>query len=159
MHLHVSTVETITSFPPDVLSTGIRPLSQWFLQLCSLFGTRLWKDWPVNIFYLYRPHFIEFTYPTQVQITASFTIKIRPRLLITFVERENDVLDWPGVQEHPRQPNVGISLAVLLAQRWQMTMAGRHIAHRADFKLQANGWFDLSTTSPAYANVMPTIPL
>ena len=52
-----------------------------------------------------------------------------------------------------RWANVGILLAPLLVRRWQMTLAICRVAHRAD------GWFDVSPTSPAYVNVyvMPTI--
>ena len=51
--------------------------------------------------------------------------------------------------------NVDILLAVLLAQRRQMTLARRHFAHRAD--VIANNWFDVGPTSLVLqAQHMPT---
>ena len=45
-----------------------------------------------------------------------------------------------------RRANVAsIFLSVLLTQRWQMTLARRYFAHRAN--VFANGWFDVDPTS------------
>ena len=54
-----------------------------------------------------------------------------------------------------RLVNVRILLAVLLAQRWQMTLAQRHFAHRPN--VIANGWFDVDPSSLAQEVLhMPT---
>lgn len=56
--------------------------------------------------------------------------------------------------------NAGISLAVLLAQRWQMIFARRYFAHRADLMCQrlVQCWSNsLNSISRAFANIISTI--
>ena len=75
--------------------------------------------------------------------------------LWTCRKTEHDQFSHASQMAIIRWVDVSILLAVLLARRWQMTLARYHFTRRTD--LIANGWFDVGPTPLAQQALhMPT---